>query len=104
MKTKGLVFGALCLLAACGRAPGDDAASSAPAAGEDFEVIVVELASDRARLDEVHADCREKRSNATATLCSAAAEATRRRFRPTSDPYADDPVAPAPAPASNSGK
>src|SRR3546814_19995925 len=92
MRLGALGLGAFLLLAACGPAPVDDVAPSAEIAGEDFGAVVAELAADRGRLVEAQAFCREKPVEAPAMLCSAAAEATRKRFRTTANPYTHDQV------------
>lgn len=97
MMARPAVLAALLALAACGEQAADtEFPASDIRASEDFETIAATLAADRDRLEDARAACREKRPEASALLCNAAAEATRRRFRSRgTDPYADDPVIPA---------
>lgn len=80
-------------LTGCGRS-GPSANSAGAPAGPASPPDVQVLASQPAKLDEVHHRCKAHTPDATPELCAKAAEATRLRFLEPSGAYAPAPVQP----------
>jgi hypothetical protein len=82
------VFAAVSCLAGCGRHGADGGAPVAtPSAAPVSAALVDRLAGDRTALDAALSQCKAKTAEATPSLCAAAAEAERRRFKAGSSVY-----------------
>lgn len=90
---RGAAFVGVLALAACERAPEPAPPPPIELAGD----LASQLAADPERLKAAREGCRTDAPGATETLCAAAAEATRRRFRGEAGSYRPAPVDPFPA-------